>query len=177
MIIVQAKVGSVNITTTAKVTPSSSVPEIETDNNVHKVGSPARVTRIPSIAWRTEKKVCVEYLHAFERFPFEWQSKMGLRRDGIMQRWKHSIFYIYLTLTICNLFRTQGRLEREIGERGQRTFSFFLVDLLIFFLCLPPRISIVCHFWLSESLLVANLVPRGRDPFVQRRVAPSAGQK
>ena len=56
MIIVQAKVGSVNITTTAKVTPSSSVPEIETDNNVHKVGSPARVTRIPSIAWRTEKK-------------------------------------------------------------------------------------------------------------------------
>ena len=50
MITVQAKVGSVNITTTAKVTPSSSVPEIETDNNVHKVGSPARVTRIPSIA-------------------------------------------------------------------------------------------------------------------------------
>ena len=50
MIIVQAKVGSVNITTTAKVTPSSSVPEMKKDNNVHKVGIPARVTRIPSIA-------------------------------------------------------------------------------------------------------------------------------
>ncbi|CAH3176215.1 unnamed protein product [Porites lobata] len=35
--LVKAKVGSVNITTTAKVTPSSSVPEIETDNNVHKI--------------------------------------------------------------------------------------------------------------------------------------------
>ena len=50
MIILQAKVDSVNITTTAKVTPSSSVPEMKKDNNVHKVGRPARVTRIPSIA-------------------------------------------------------------------------------------------------------------------------------
>ena len=50
MIIVQAKVGSVNITTTAKVTPSSSVPEMKKDNNVHKVGIPARVTPTPNIA-------------------------------------------------------------------------------------------------------------------------------
>ncbi|XP_073235987.1 integrin alpha-8-like isoform X1 [Porites lutea] len=35
--LVKAKVDSVNITTTAKVTPSSSVPEMKKDNNVHKI--------------------------------------------------------------------------------------------------------------------------------------------
>ena len=50
MTILQAKAGEATIITTAKATPSSSVPEQEKDNNVYEVGISARVTRIPSIA-------------------------------------------------------------------------------------------------------------------------------
>ena len=81
---------------------------------------------------------------------------MRLQRDKIMQRWNYSLFAIYSELHSKHVW--QSRLERGIGERGQRTFSFFPSGLLLFFLCLSPRISIV------------NLIPRSRDPFVQRRV-------